>query len=106
MYLQLAPSVGKACVIVSATVKYGRITVLGAIDIKHKLRTSIKGQVLANLVAKFIEPPLEEVAATKSVDEESVGTIFLLEPLFWKVYVDDVANQRGSIVGLVLEGIY
>ena len=77
VYLQLAPSVGRACVIVSAMVKYGRITVLGAIDIKHKPRTSIKGQVLANLVAKFIEPPLEEVAATKSMDEESVGTIFL-----------------------------
>ena len=77
MSLQLAPFMGRACVIVSAMVKYGRITVLGAIDIKHKPRTSIKGQVLANLVAKFIEPPLEEVAATKSMDEESVGTIFL-----------------------------
>ena len=32
----------------------------------------------------------------------SVGTISLQEPLFWKVYVDDVANQRGSGVGLVL----
>ena len=71
--LQLAPSMGRACVIVSATVKYGRITVLGVFDIKHKPRTSIKGQVLANLVAKFIEPLLEEVAATKSMDEESIG---------------------------------
>ena len=61
----------------SATVKYGRITVLGAFDIKYMPRTPVKGQVLANLVAKFIEPPLEEVAATKSMDEESVGTIFL-----------------------------
>ena len=75
MSLQLAPSVGRACVIVSATVKYGRIIVLGAFDIKHMPRTSVKGQVLANLVAKFTEPPLEEVAATKSMDEESVGTI-------------------------------
>ena len=77
MSLQLAPSVGRACVIVSATVKYGRITVLGAFDIKHMPHTSIKGQVLANLVAKFTEPPLEEVAATKSMYEESVGTISL-----------------------------
>ena len=29
-------------------------------------RTSVKGQVLANLVAEFAEPPLEEVAATQS----------------------------------------
>ena len=77
MSLQSAPSVGRACVIVSATVKYGRITVLGAFDLKHMPRTSVKGQVLANLVAKFTEPPLEEVAATKSMDEESVGTISL-----------------------------
>ena len=63
--------------IVSATVKYGRITVLGAFNIKHVPRTSVKGQVLANLVPKFTEPPLEEVAATKSMDEESVGTISL-----------------------------
>ena len=63
--------------IVSATIKYGRITVLRAFDIKHKPRTSVKGQVLVNLVAKFTKPPLEEVAATKSMDEESVGTISL-----------------------------
>ena len=63
--------------IVSATVKYGRITILGAFDIKHKPCTFVKGQVLVNLVAKFTKPPLEEVAATKSMDEESVGTISL-----------------------------
>ena len=63
--------------IVSAMIKYGRITVLRDFDIKHKPRTSIKGQVLANLVAKFTKSPLEEVAATKSMDEESVGTISL-----------------------------
>ena len=77
MSLQLAPSMGKACVIVSATIKYDRIIVLGALDIKHMPRTSVKGQVLANLVAKFTEPPLEEVATTKSVDEESVSIISL-----------------------------
>ena len=32
-------------------------TVLGAFDIKYMLRTSIKGQVLANLVAKFAKCP-------------------------------------------------
>ena len=77
MSLQLAPSVGRACVIVSATVKYGKITVLGALDIKHMPYTSVKSQVLANLVAKFTKPPLKEVVATKSMDEESVGTISL-----------------------------
>ena len=63
--------------IVSATVKNGRITVLGAFDIKYMPCTPVKGQVLANLVAEFTEPPLKEVAVTQSMDEELVGTIFL-----------------------------
>ena len=66
---------GRTCVIVSATIKYGRIIVLRALDIKHMPHTSVKGQILVNLVAKFTEPPLEEVAAIKSMDEESVDTI-------------------------------
>ena len=36
------------------------------------------------------------------MNEKLVGTIFLQEPLFWKVYVDDATNQRGSGVGIVL----
>ena len=36
------------------------------------------------------------------MDEKSVSTISLQEPLFWKVYVDGEANRRGSGVGLVL----
>ena len=63
--------------IVSATVKNGRITVLGAFDIKYMPRTPVKGQVLANLVAEFIEPPLKVVVTTQSMDEESVGIISL-----------------------------
>ena len=36
-------------------------TLLGAFDIKYMPRTSIKGQVLADLVAKFTEPQIEEL---------------------------------------------
>ena len=61
----------------SATVKYGKITVLRVFNIKYMPRTSVKGQVLVNLAAKFIEPPLEEAAATQSMDEESIGTTSL-----------------------------
>ena len=53
-------------------------------------------------MAEFAEPPLEEVVATQNMDGKSVGTISLQEPLFWKVYVDGAANQRGSGIGLVL----
>ena len=35
-------------------------TILGAFDIKYMPRTSIKGQVLADLVAEFTEPEIEE----------------------------------------------
>ena len=65
-------------------------------------RTSIKGQVLVDLVAEFAESLLEEVAPTQNMDEKLVGTISQQEPFFWKVYVDGVANQRGFGVGLLL----
>ena len=38
--------------------KWGMI--LGAFDIRYMPRTSVKGQVLANLVAEFAETPFEE----------------------------------------------
>ena len=57
-------------------------TVLGAFDIKYMPSTSIKGQVLANLVAEFAEPLLEEMAATQNIDGKSIGTITLQEPSF------------------------
>ena len=85
----------------------GRIAIwniiLGAFDIKYMPRTSIKGQVLADLVVEFAEPPVEVVAGERSMDEKLVGAVSMLEPPCWKVYVDGVTNQRGSGVGLVLE---
>ena len=77
-------------------------TILGAFDIKYMPRTSIKGQVLADLVAEFAES-LEEVEMVDgSVDERSVDVASIqgLQP--WELYVDGAANQRGSGVGLVL----
>jgi len=65
-------------------------------------RTAVKGQVLADLVAEFAEPSLKEEEGMRSMDEKSVGAIFLQGPTCWKVYVDGAANQRGSGVGLVL----
>ena len=76
--------------------------VLGAFDIKYMPWTSIKGQVLADLIAKFAEPPMEIVAEEQNMDGQSVGTISVQGPLRWKVYVDGIANHRGSGVGLVL----
>ena len=50
-------------------------TVLGAFDIKYMPRTSIKGQVLADLMAEFAEPPVGVVAKEQNMDEKSVGVI-------------------------------
>ena len=49
--------------------------ILGAFDIKYMPRTSIKEQVLADLVAKFTEPPIEELESVGNMDEKLVGTI-------------------------------
>ena len=39
-------------------------TILGAFDIKYMSCTFVKGQILANLVAEFTEPALEEMSTT------------------------------------------
>ena len=50
-------------------------TILGAFNIKYMPRTSIKGQVLGNLVAEFIEPPIEEWKSAENMDEKLVSMI-------------------------------
>ena len=77
-------------------------TILRAFDIKYMPRTSIKGQVLADLVVELAESPLKEEREKHNMDEKSVGMVSLQETLSWKVYVDGVANQRGSGVELVV----
>ncbi|XP_075640542.1 uncharacterized protein LOC142612320 [Castanea sativa] len=81
-------------------VKWG--TILGPFDIKYMPRTFIKGQVLADLVAEFAEPLLEENGERQNIDEKSVGMVSIQEPLAWKLYVDGASNQRGTGVGLVV----
>lgn len=44
--------------------------------------TSVKGQVLVDLVVEFVEAPLEEEAEKKGMDEKSVGIVSLQKPLF------------------------
>ena len=64
--------------------------------------TSIKGQVLTDLVAEFAESLLEEEVERQNMDEKLVGMVSLQEPLSWRVYIDGATNQRGSRVGLVV----
>ena len=65
-------------------------------------RTFIKRQVLADLVAEFIEPPIEELESTENMDEKLVGTIYQYRLPAWEVYIDGASNQKGLGIGLIL----
>ena len=77
-------------------------TILGAFDIKYIPLISVKGQVLADLVAEFTELPEEVEGKPHGMDEKSVSLISTQDYSSWKVYVDRAANQWGAGVGLVL----
>ena len=64
--------------------------------------TSIKGQVLANLLAEFTEPETVELPSGGNMDEKLVGTISQYCLPTWEVYADGASNQKGLGVGLVL----
>ena len=63
-------------------------TILEAFDIKYMPYISVKGQVLADLVAKFAEMPSKDELEKRNIDEKSIGVITLQECLPWMVYVD------------------
>ena len=50
-------------------------TILGAFDIKYMPRTSIKGQVLADLVAEFAECPEEMEGGSEKRDEGLISVV-------------------------------
>ena len=68
-------------------------TILGAFDIKYMPRSSIKGQVIADLVVEFAKCPEEMDVENHNMDERSVGVVFIQCPMPWELYVDGVANQ-------------
>ena len=68
-------------------------TILWAFNIKYMPHTSIKGQVLADVVAEFVECPEEMNLEKHGMDEESVGVISVQCSTPWEVYVDGAANQ-------------
>ena len=54
--------------------------------------TSIKGQVLADLVAELTEPLIEKLKSAENMDEKLVGTISQYGLSAWEVYVDGASN--------------
>ena len=71
---------------------------LGAFDIKYQPRTSIKGQVLADLVVDFSEDQTKEGIQS----QEAIGVFIIEISSPWTVYIDGAANQQGSRVGVVI----
>ena len=72
-------------------------TKLGAYDVKYMPRTAIKGQVLADFIAEFVEGVPEEENTVMGILVSSAT----VAPS-WKVYTDEASNQRGVGVGIVL----
>ena len=56
-------------------------TILGAFNIKYMPRTSIKGQVLVDLVAEFVEGPVENESKEHRMGEKSISLVTAQEPL-------------------------
>ena len=67
-------------------------TILEAFDIKYMPRTSVKGQVLANLVVEFTEPEIEALLSDGNMDGKLVGTISQYCLSTWEVHVDGASN--------------
>ena len=67
-------------------------TILGAFNIKYIPRTSIKGQVLADLVAEFAECPEEMEGGSEKLDEGLISVVSVQCPPPWELYVDGAAN--------------
>ena len=55
-------------------------TILGAFDIKYMPHTSVKGQVLVDLVAEFVEFPEEIDMKHPSMNKKLVGLIYTQYP--------------------------
>jgi len=71
----------------SRIAKWG--TWLGSFDIRYRPRSSVKGQVLADFVAKF--SPRRETEVVCHVDVHS-----------WKVFVEDMSSAIGAGAGIVI----
>ena len=68
-------------------------TILGAFNIKYIPRTSVKSQVLTDLVAEIAEPPSDEMTEAQHMDGKLVG-LTTQDPLSRMVYIDGTTNQR------------
>ena len=78
----------------------GRITrwgvYLGSLGVEYKPRTAIKGQVLAEFLAKFQYDPSSPSLLIPVDSQLDLGT------KKWELFVDGASNSKGSGAGIVL----
>ncbi|XP_075665380.1 uncharacterized protein LOC142635048 [Castanea sativa] len=75
-------------------------TILGAFDIKYLPRTTINGRIMAELVAEFTEMLSDSKEGAKPEEAVIVGSVEIQQ--VWHLFVDGVANQKGSGIGIVM----
>ena len=52
---------------------------MGTFDIKYMPRTSVKGQILSDLIAEFADAPVEKESNKHRMGEKSIGLIAVQE---------------------------
>ena len=70
--------------------------ILEAFSIKYIPRTSVKGQVLMDLVAETAKPPSDEMIEAQQIDGKLVGTVSLHKTFCPKGYMLMVLQIKGD----------
>ena len=73
---------------------------LGAFDVKYMPRTTMKGQVLADLVVEFTEK-----LGSSEVGERPEGLVhveMVIAQCTWQLFMDGAANKKGSKIRIVM----
>lgn len=74
-------------------VKWG--TILGAFDIWYLSRTTVKGQILTDLIVEFTECTEQIDPEEVEVPENKVMINVVSPQLSWELFVDRATNQKG-----------
>ena len=71
-------------------------TIFEAFNIKYISRTSVKGQVLTDLVVEIAKPPSDEITEAQQMNGKSVGTVSLHRTLCPEEYMLMVLQIKGD----------
>ena len=72
-------------------------TIMGAFNIKYIPYTSVKSQVLMDLVAEIAQPPSNEKTEAQHMDGKSVGTVSLHRTFYPEGYMLMALQIKGDL---------